>query len=237
MHLYEYQRSRSFIDLCPRSLSFNILKLLFLKNTRPIEAIFHVEPSLDGRMKVNANGLCHMTKMATMAIYAKQTFKVFFSGTERLMNLKLCMQHRGLEYYQVCSNDAPGLTLTYFTARSNLVPYAFVWEKVKTMFVFSETIVVYYKKFGKCSPLNEYMKRYEYQRSRSFIDFGPNRSDSIFLIFFSSVTADFTCNISSALRRAIQDQWFSGLLILYYRPMLLLWFILIVIVRPLSLCL
>ena len=36
----------------------------------------------------------------------------------------------------------PGLTLTFFTARSNLVPYAFVWEKGKTM-DFSESIVVY----------------------------------------------------------------------------------------------
>ena len=58
------------------------------------------------------------------------------------MTLKLGMQHRVLEYYQVCSNDDPGLTLTYFTARSNLVPYAFVWEKGKIM-DFSETIVVY----------------------------------------------------------------------------------------------
>ena len=33
------------------------------------------------------------------------------------------------------------MTLTYFTARSNSVPYAFVWERVKTM-DFSETIVV-----------------------------------------------------------------------------------------------
>ena len=40
------------------------------------------------------------------------------------------------------SNDDPGLTLTYFTARSNLLPYAFVWEKGKTM-DFSETIVFY----------------------------------------------------------------------------------------------
>ena len=55
------------------------------------------------------------------------------------MTLKLGMQHWVLKYYQVCSNDDPGLTLTYFTARSNLVPYAFVWEKGKTM----ETIVVY----------------------------------------------------------------------------------------------
>ena len=57
------------------------------------------------------------------------------------MTLKLGMQHWVLEYYQGCSNDDPGLT-TYFMARSNLVPYAFVWEKGKTM-DFSETIVVY----------------------------------------------------------------------------------------------
>ena len=58
------------------------------------------------------------------------------------MTLKLGMQHWVLEYYQIYSNDDPGLTLTYFTARSNLVPYAFVWEKGKTM-DFSETIVIY----------------------------------------------------------------------------------------------
>ena len=58
------------------------------------------------------------------------------------MTLKLSMHHWVLEYYQVCSNDDPGLTLTYFTARSNLVPYAFVLEKGKTM-DFSETVVVY----------------------------------------------------------------------------------------------
>ena len=46
------------------------------------------------------------------------------------------------------------LTLTYFTARSNLVSYAFVWEKVKTM-DFSETIVVYDIKVGSCSQLSE----------------------------------------------------------------------------------
>ena len=58
------------------------------------------------------------------------------------MTLKLGMQDRVLKYYQIPSNDDPGLTLTYFTARSNFVPYAFVWEKGKTMDL-SETIVVY----------------------------------------------------------------------------------------------
>ena len=57
------------------------------------------------------------------------------------------MHHPVLEYYQICSNDDPGLTLTYFTARSNLVPYAFVWEKGKTM-DFSETVVIYNLKLG-----------------------------------------------------------------------------------------
>ena len=58
------------------------------------------------------------------------------------MTLKLGMQHRVLEYYQVYSKDDPGLTLTYFTARSNFVPDAFIWKKGKTM-DFSDSIVVY----------------------------------------------------------------------------------------------
>ena len=39
----------------------------------------------------------------------------------------------------VCLNDDPGVTLTYFTARSNLETLAFLKEKVKTV-DFSETI-------------------------------------------------------------------------------------------------
>ena len=69
------------------------------------------------------------------------------------MILKLGM----LEYYQIPSNDDPVLTLTYFTARSNLVPYPFLWEKVNTM-DFLETIVVYDDEDGRWSQLNEYMK-------------------------------------------------------------------------------
>ena len=100
-----------------------------------------------------------MTNMAAMPIYGK--------------NLKNSSSlEPKLEYYQVCSNDDLGLTLTYFIAMSNLVHYAFVWEKGKTM-DFSETIVVCDIKVGRCSQLNEYMNLYEYQRSRSFIDLCP----------------------------------------------------------------
>ena len=70
------------------------------------------------------------------------------------MTLKVGMQHLVLEFYQVCSNDHPGLTLTYFTARSNLAPYAFVWEKGKIM-DFSETIVVCDIKLGRFHQLHE----------------------------------------------------------------------------------
>ena len=65
------------------------------------------------------------------------------------MTLKLGMQHFVLKYYKVYSNDDLGLTLTYFMARSNFFPYAFVWEKGKTT-DFSETIVVYDIRVGKC---------------------------------------------------------------------------------------
>ena len=81
-------------------------------------------------MKVCSNDLGHMTNMAAMLIYGKNLKKIFSSGTKRSMTLKLGMQHRVLDYYQVCSNDDPELTLTYFTARSNLIRYAFVLEKV-----------------------------------------------------------------------------------------------------------
>ena len=104
-----------------------------------MEAKFHMDSN--GGTKVYSNGPGHMTKMAAMPIYGNT---IFFSGIKRPITLKLGMQHRVLEYYQVCSNDVPGLTLT-FTARSNLTPYVFffffLWEKGKTM-EFSETIVV-----------------------------------------------------------------------------------------------
>ena len=45
---------------------------------------------------------------------------------------------------------------------------------------FSETIVVYDIKIGRCSQLNEYTELYEDKKSRSLIDLGPDLSASIF---------------------------------------------------------
>ena len=55
------------------------------------------------------------------------------------MILKLGLQHQGLKLYKVYINDDPGLTLTYFTARSNLVAYTFEWEKVSQSHLMGKT--------------------------------------------------------------------------------------------------
>ena len=68
MILYEYQRSRSFIDLGSRSLRFNFFSL---ETTRLTEAKFHMVPPWDEGMKVCPNGTGRMTKMAAMPIYGK----------------------------------------------------------------------------------------------------------------------------------------------------------------------
>ena len=53
---------------------------------------------------------------------------------------------------------------------------------------FSEIIVVYDVKVGRCSYLNEYMSLYEYQRSRSFIELGPRSLRFTFSNFISLET-------------------------------------------------
>ena len=55
--------------------------------------------------------------------------------------------------------------------RSNLLTYAFVWEKVKIIY-FLETIAALGLKVAWSIQENELMKLSEYQRSRSFFDLG-----------------------------------------------------------------
>ena len=53
-------------------------------------------------------------------IYLVKTLNIFHSRTNRPMVLKLSMYDRILEYFQDCSNDDLGLTLTHFTAMLNM---------------------------------------------------------------------------------------------------------------------
>ena len=82
--------------------------------------------------------------------------------------MKLGMYNRGLLPIIVCTNDDPGVNLTYFMTRSNLV----LWKKVKTV-AFSESIAPYDLKVCRCRQLIEFMKVCEYRRSMSFLDLGP----------------------------------------------------------------
>ena len=138
MNLYEYQRSRSFIDLHPRSLRSTFSNFFSLETFRPVKAKFHVEPPWDRGMNVYTNGLCHMTNVAAMPIYDKNLKKSSSLEPKGQWPWKLVCSIR----YSNTPTFDPELTLTYFTARSNLIPYAFVWEKGKIT-DFSETIVVY----------------------------------------------------------------------------------------------
>ena len=106
---------RSFIDLGLRSLRFTFSNFFSLEIARPIEAKFHVESPWDGGMKVVSTVPGHMTIMAAMPIYGRNLKKIFFSGIKQPMTLKVGMQHWVIEYFQVCSNYDPGLTLTYLT--------------------------------------------------------------------------------------------------------------------------
>ena len=94
--------------------------------------------------------------MAATPIYGKNPLKIF-SGTSRPISTKLDMYDWGLQPIIVCSNDDPRVTLTYFTARSDLVTLAFLWEKVKTV-DFSETIAACDLKVGRCRQLIKFMK-------------------------------------------------------------------------------
>ena len=73
-----------------------------------------MKPPWDGGTEVCSNGPGHMTKMAAMTIYGKNLKQIFISGYKRPMTFKLGMRHWLLKYFQVCSNDGPGLTFLFY---------------------------------------------------------------------------------------------------------------------------
>ena len=83
-------------------------------------------------MKIQQHNAGHMTKMAAMPIYGK-TLKSFFRGTTGPIWMKLCMTHQRRKPFIVCPNYYSGLTLTYFSARSNFATWAFILENETMM--------------------------------------------------------------------------------------------------------
>ena len=99
------------------------------------------------------NGAGHMTKMAAMPIYGKNLKQNLLLQNLKVDDLETWYAALGARVLsQDCSNDDPGLTLTYFTAKSSLVPYAFVWENVK-QWIFQKLLLSVITKLivGRCS--------------------------------------------------------------------------------------
>ena len=121
MKVCEYWRSSSFLDLDPRSCTYKNSNRIFSETTVPIWIKFFMKIFRYKEMKIWWHDAGHMTKMAATPIYGKNPSKLFFSWTGRPIFTKLAMYHWGLQPIIVCSNDDPRTTLTYFTAKSNLV--------------------------------------------------------------------------------------------------------------------
>ena len=71
-------------------------------------------------MKIHQHNAGHITKMAAIPIYGKNTLKILFQGTTGPILMKLCMKYQRSKPFIIYANYDPGLTLTYLTARSNL---------------------------------------------------------------------------------------------------------------------
>ena len=69
-------------------------------------------------IKIHQHNAVHMTRVAPMPIYDKNTLKSS-QGTTGLILMKLCMKQEIPKPIIFCSSYGLGMTLTYFMAGSN----------------------------------------------------------------------------------------------------------------------
>ena len=100
------------------------------ETTKAIEAKFHMESPWDSGTKVCSNGPGHMTKWPPCP-YMVKTLKSLLLRNQRADDLETWYAASGA---LVFSNDDPGLSLVYFTARSKL-------GRVKRICVFEHSVM------------------------------------------------------------------------------------------------
>ena len=200
---------RSFIELGPTSFTFNISNFFFLETAWPIEAKFLFGASVGWRNERLIKWTRSHDQMAVITIYGK-TLKNHLLWNQKADDLESWYAALGAQVIPSLFKWWPWNDLDLFYGKVKFGPLRFYMGKRWNNGFFLEITVVYDWKVGRCNQLNKYMELYEYQRSRSCIDLGPNHWDSILLIFYSSVSADF--NISSAL---IERYRTSGPLVLF----------------------
>ena len=82
--------------------------------------------------------------------YMVKTLKNLLLRNQKAYDLETWYVALGIRVLPSLFKWSPWDDIAYFRARSNLIPYAFVWEKGKTVNI-SETIVVCDVKVGECS--------------------------------------------------------------------------------------
>ena len=95
MTINKFQRSMLTFDLSAKSVileSHQYKKnIVFSQTIGSIELKIRVKTPYDTLAKIYTKHFGHMTKMTTMPIYGKKTFKIFFSRTRRQVTLGLGM--------------------------------------------------------------------------------------------------------------------------------------------------
>ena len=91
----KFQRSRLIFDHSAKVAYIGVpstyQNIVFSDNSWPIETKFHMTTPYDWLAKTYTNCYGHMTNMATMPIYGKNSLNLFFSGTKRPLALGLGM--------------------------------------------------------------------------------------------------------------------------------------------------
>ena len=83
-------------------------------------------------MKIHQHNAGHMSNMAAMPIYVKNTLKILFPGTTGPMLMKLCMKYQRPKPFIICANYNPGLTLTILR-QGQICNLGLTWENVTLM--------------------------------------------------------------------------------------------------------
>ena len=153
MNLCKYQRSRTFIDLGPRSLRFNIFKHLFLRNSwANWRQIFMWSLYRMGEQK------CVQTVQVTWPVWPPCSYMV------KTLKKSSSLEPKGQWPSKLVCSIGYSSTTKFVQMMTLVWPWPILWqgqiwtlmllygEKGKTM-DFSETIVVYDIKVDRCSQL------------------------------------------------------------------------------------
>ena len=167
---YEYQRSRSFIDLGPRPLRFTFSNFFSLETAR------HLKPNFI--WSFHGMGEWKFVQMVQVT-WPKWPHCPYMVNA--LKNISSLEPNSWCPWKLVCSIRYSS-TIKFIQMMTLGWPWPIlgegqIWSLMllygKNILEFSETIVVCDIKVGRFIQLNEYMNIHEYQRSRPFIDLHP----------------------------------------------------------------